>query len=369
MFTIGSTEIDDLARGAALLGTGGGGNPGIGRLLAISALGPAGRITVLDPEDLEDDAVVIPTALIGAPSVLLEQLPNGSEPARALAALERFARVKATATMPIECGGVNSMVPLLVAAQRGLPVVDADGMGRAFPELQMETFGVYGVSGSPLAIVDKHGRSAIVDTGTDNHELERLARALTIQMGGVAYIAEYLMSGAEVKRTAVPRTLSTAIALGQAMREGRDRKDSPFEALQDALVSTPYGDGIVLFEGKVVDIDRRVVDGFTRGTARIDSLTGDERAEIGFQNEYLTLTVDGESRASVPDLITILQLETGEPITVEALRYAQRVCVFGIGAPEIMRTPAALETFGPEAFGIEIPYQRLEELSAPVVRV
>ena len=54
--------------------------------------------------------------------------------------------------MPIEIGGINSTIPLVVGALLNIPVVDADGMGRAFPELQMETFGVYGVSGTPMVI-------------------------------------------------------------------------------------------------------------------------------------------------------------------------------------------------------------------------
>ncbi len=60
--------------------------------------------------------------------------------------------------MPIECGGLNSTMPLVVGARSsGIPVVDADGMGRAFPELQMETFHVHGVSGTPMAIANEHG--------------------------------------------------------------------------------------------------------------------------------------------------------------------------------------------------------------------
>jgi DUF917 family protein len=164
MFTLGAEDFPDLARGATLLGTGGGGDPTVGRLLVQEALGEFGRVTVLDPDELDDDAVVIPTALMGAPSVLIEQLPNGREAQLALEALEAHLGVRAAATMPIECGGVNSMIPFAVSAASGLPVVDADGMGRAFPELQMETFAVYGVNGSPLAIVDKSGHSAVIDT-------------------------------------------------------------------------------------------------------------------------------------------------------------------------------------------------------------
>lgn len=39
--------------------------------------------------------------------------------------------------MAAEVGGANSFEPLVVGAKVGLPVLDADGMGRAFPELQV----------------------------------------------------------------------------------------------------------------------------------------------------------------------------------------------------------------------------------------
>jgi hypothetical protein len=137
---LGVEHLRDLARGAAILGTGGGGDPLIGRLLVEQAIREHGPVTVLDPDELDDDAFVIPTAQMGAPTVIVEKIPRGSEPVGALRALERHLGRTADATMPIECGGINSMIPLLVAARTGLPVVDADGMGRAFPELQMETF-------------------------------------------------------------------------------------------------------------------------------------------------------------------------------------------------------------------------------------
>ena len=56
-----------------------------------------------------------------------------------------FYNRKIDALMPIEAGGVNSMLPFAAAARLGLPLVDADGMGRAFPELQMVTFTIGGV--------------------------------------------------------------------------------------------------------------------------------------------------------------------------------------------------------------------------------
>jgi DUF917 family protein len=355
-----SDQLPDLARGAALLGTGGGGDPFIGRLLVEQAMAGSGPITVLDPDEVDDEALVIPTAQMGAPTVTVEKIPRGTEPVAALRALERHLGRTAQATMPIECGGINSMIPLLVAARTGLPVVDADGMGRAFPELQMETFSVYGIPGSPLAIAGENDETAIIDTGTDNRRMESFARAITIRLGGVGHIAEYAMSGADVRRTAVPRTISLALSLGTAIREARAAHRDPVEALRAALAPTLYRHLRVLFRGTVVDVDRRTVEGFARGRARFTSFGGDSTMEVEFQNENLVATVDGVVRCIVPDLIVVLEADTAEPITTEGLRYGQRVTVVGISTPDLMRTPEALATFGPGAFGLEPEFVPVE---------
>lgn len=356
-------DLGDLARGATLLGTGGGGDPYIGRRLVERVLGDR-AITVLDPDELPDDLFVIPTAQMGAPTVMIEKIPAGTEPTLSLRILEEHLGRTADATMPIECGGINSMIPLVVAAETGLPVVDADGMGRAFPELSMETFAVYGVHGSPLALAGERGERVIIDTGDDDRQMEWLARAITIRLGGVGHIAEYAMTGADVRRTAIPRTLSMALALGRAIREAREQHRSPFEAIAEALSTTLYSHVRELFHGKIADVERRTTDGFAKGRARIVALEGDDALEIQFQNENLIARRGEEILAIVPDLICVLDAETAEPITTEGLRYGQRVRVLGISTPEMMRTPEALAAFGPGAFGLDHPFVPVESSSA-----
>ena len=82
--------------------------------------------------------------------------------------------------MPIEVGGGNSLVPV-IAARRGIPLVDADAMGRAFPESQMVTFHLEGIP-CPVAMADERGNSALMHT-IDGVWEERMARALTVEMG------------------------------------------------------------------------------------------------------------------------------------------------------------------------------------------
>ncbi len=361
-------DLADLAWGATLLGTGGGGDPYIGMMLVQRVLGER-SITILDPDEIDDDLFVVPTAQMGAPTVMVEKIPAGTEPTLSLRILEEHLGRTADATMPIECGGINSMIPLIVAAETGLPVVDADGMGRACPELSMETFAVDGVHGSPLALAGERGERVIIDTGDDDRQMEWLARAVTIRLGGVGHIAEYAMSGADVKRTAVPRTLSMALALGRAIRLAREEKRSPFEAIEETLATTLYAHVRTLFNGKVTDVDRRTTEGFAKGVARISPADGGpDELEIRFQNENLIALRNGVMVAIVPDLICVVDSESAEPITTEGLRYGQRVRVLGISTPDMMRTPAALAAFGPAAFGIDEAFVPVESLAGKPVR-
>lgn len=362
-FELSVADVRDIARGAAVLGTGGGGDPYIGRLLVERQLREGRRIRVISVDELPGDALVLPAAMMGAPTVFVEKIPGGEGNVAALRALERRLGARAAATMPVECGGINSMMPLLLAAQLGLPVVDADGMGRAFPELQMETFHVYGVPGSPMAIAGEHGDTAVVEAG-DNVRMEWLARGLTIRMGGAAYICDYPMDARTVRRTAIPGTLSLCRSVGRTLREARESHRDPFAALAAALASTIYTHGAVLFRGKVVDVERRTVGGFARGSVTLQAFGGDDRLVITFQNEHLVARLNGRVRAIVPDLICTLDSETAEPVTTETLRYGQRITVFTISTPEIMRTEAALRTFGPAAFGLDDPYVPVEKLAA-----
>jgi len=355
-------QLRDLAIGAAFLGTGGGGDPYIGRLMVQACLDAGLEIEIIDPGELADGATVIPTAMMGATTVLVEKPPSGEEAIAALRRLEQRIGRRADATMPIEIGGINSTIPLMVGARLGLPVVDADGMGRAFPQLEMETFGVYGISGSPMAITNEHGDCALIEA-VDNRQMEWLARGVAIRMGGCAYIAEYAMSGAEVKRTAIPHTLTLAIRIGEVIRQAKADQEPPIEALLRFLPSTAYKFGRAIFAGKIIDVQRETKAGFAVGRARIEAVAPSAAImEIEIQNEYLVARVDGRVRAIVPDLICILDSESADPITTETLRYGQRVTVVAVSVPEIIRSPAALAVFGPACFGLNEPFTPIETI-------
>jgi len=345
MRQITGEQLDDIALGAAVLGTGGGGDPYIGKLMAKQAIERNGPVSLVDPSELEDDALVIPSAMMGAPTVMLEKMPRGTEIVRAFEAIQAYLGKRATATMSIEAGGLNSTTPFVVAAELGIPLVDADGMGRAFPEIQMVTPTLAGIAATPMAIADEKGNSAILNT-IDNRWTETFARTVTIDMGCSAMIALFAMSGKQVKQATVHGTITKIELIGRTIREAQGKND-PIEAVRAAT------GGFVVWRGKVSDIERRTETGFARGEAQIAGLGEHEgqTLRISFQNEFLIARTEDETLVSTPDLITILDAETGEPITTESLRYGFRVAVLAMPCDPRWRTPEGLKLVGPGYFG------------------
>ena len=357
-------DLADIARGAAFLGAGGGGDPYIGRMLATAAIEEFGMPLIVEPESLPDDANVYTIAMLGAPTVLVEKAACGDDVDLALRKLERHRGKPADALVCIEIGGVNSLVPIMAAARTGLPLVNADGMGRAFPEIQMVTFNVGGVPCTPLVIADDTLDSLIVETGSAKRA-ENLVRSAAVEFGCSVMLSSYAMSGAQLKQHGVHGTLVLALEIGRAIATGR-RSGNPVEALLDCLRRTPYyGASDVLFDGKVLDLKRSTEGGFSVGHCRLGALDGSGAVlEVTFQNEHLAARENGELRAVVPDLICMIDRETAEPVPVEALRYGQRLKVLGVSAPPILRRPESLAVWGPAAFGLKDDYTPVEQLMA-----
>ena len=357
MRKIGLEEIEDIAMGAALLGAGGGGDPYIGKLVAMGAVRECGPVTLLDPGEVPDDALIVPIAMMGAPTILGEKGIGGKEYRVLYDMVSKFFGKEVYAFMPIEAGGVNSMLPIAASARMGLPMVDADGMGRAFPELQMVTFTMGGMSASPMALTDEKGNSAIFNTIT-NKWTEELARSVTMSCGGSVSVALYCMSGAELKKYAVKHIVTRSQRLGEAIRCVKDMEQgSPEENF------LRFSEGFKLFKGKIGDVLRETRGAFNFGKVCLEGI-GEYRgrqAYVEFQNENLTAVVDGEILATVPDLICLVDTETFAPVTTDALKYGKRVMLVELKCFEMWRSQAGLELVGPRYFGCDTDYIPLEE--------
>jgi len=353
---IGADDLESLARGAAVLGTGGGGDPYIGRLLAAQALREHGPVQLVAPAQLPDGATVFPVAMMGAPTVMVEKTPSVERIGHAVAALAEHLGVTPTHIACIEANGVNSTFPLAAAAQLGLPLVDGDGMGRAFPELQMVLPTLHGVAATPMSIGDEKGNVGLL-TSIDNHWAESLARSLTITMGCAAIISNYVMTGSQAREGLVAGTLSLCTRIGRRVEQVRAAHGDAVRAVADEL------GGRVLHTGKAVDVARRTTTGFARGSAVITGAGGDLTLE--FQNEHLVAMRDGRVEVTTPDLIIVLDTDSGEPVTTEALRFGHRVSVLAAPADERWHSPAGIALVGPRYFGYDTDPVRFNARERP----
>jgi len=358
-------DIRPIAIGAGILGTGGGGNPYLGGLHLASVIREKGPQTLVDPFALADEALVCVVGSIGAPTVSIEKLPEGTEMSRALRLLEEHIDRRFDAVAIAEIGGANSMQPLIGGLQAGIPTVDSDSMGRAFPEIQMSSY-LFGSSATvaPYAMVDAADNAAIVSSAASDVWGERIARNIAVSMGARAGLVACMMSGAQLKASGVHYTMSLAHHLGLRAIEAQQQKSDVPQVVADVL------DGTVLFRGKISDVNRRTAKGFARGHVRISGFDpmrhppnalGGPRGvlEIEFQNELLIARINGEVVVTTPDLICIVTEEEGEPVTTEMLRYGARVAVIAAPAPAQLKSEIALEVVGPRAFGYDVEFRPL----------
>ena len=350
--------LDDtlaIAIGAGILGTGGGGSAYIGRIRLEKELRErGGAVPIVRADDLPDDALVCAVGGMGAPTVSNEKLPAGDEIKTAVRALEDHLKQQIQAIVIGEIGGGNAIGPMITALQCGLPVVDGDGMGRAFPELQMDTFMIEGVPPAPFALADAHGNVAIFKRIGSALQAEAFARSLTIEMGGSAGLVMPVMSGAQMKNSIIRGTVSLAKRIGETVLDCRADHQEPADAVAELCR------GRVMFKGKIVDVKRRTVQGFARGKLKISAFgDAEQQLQINFQNEFLIAGLNGKTLVTTPDLICIISLDDGEPIGTESLRYGLRVAVLALPAAKELKTPRALETVGPRAFGYDLDFSPL----------
>jgi DUF917 family protein len=344
-----------LARGCAVLGAGGGGDPYHGLLQALQAIEDFGQVPLVDLDELADDELIMPCGSIGAPTVSVEKIENGDEGGRLREHLEFLTGRRVAALMAAEIGGSNGLLPISWAARMGLPVADADGMGRAFPEVPQVTMHLAGISPSPAVMTDERGNLALFRT-ISGHWMERLERAAAVEFGGAASSTEFSLTAAQARRATVRNSVSLAIGIGEAVAAARG---NPVAALIAALGA------FRLVTGKVLDVERRTTSGFARGSVVVEGLGEDagRLVRLELQNENLVALERGRVLASVPDLITMLDTETADAIPTERVKYGQRVTVIAFGCDPVWRTERGIALAGPRAFGYDFDYLPVEELA------
>ena len=315
------------------------------------------KIHLISLDDLPEYHLVVAFGVVGSPVVVDERPPSFNEGIEALRAIEKKLNKKIDALVVGEGGGMNCTYPLFVAATLGIPIVDGDWMGRAFPGINMVTPNIYGnFQTIPAAL--SNGRQSTYFEANQFASLENKAREKTVEMGGIASLAILPMSGKEAKKLVIKGTISAAEKMGRAIRESKGEPLSKrLQTLNSVLKETDYKEAKQVFQGTIVKLvsNNSTMAGFNIGGFLIEDSKTQDQLWIGYQNENLIAVkpITEEILVQVPDLITIIDPNNMQPISCGEYRFGQSVVVLKLSAPALMSTPKALTTVGPSAFPLE----------------
>lgn len=355
-----SANLAAFARGCDVLGAGGGGQAGHGLPLALHAVAEHGPVRVVELSDLPADELVMPCAYLGAPEVEIERIGTGRESVGIRRQVETHFGRPVAALMCTEVGGFNGPGSVALAAHAGLPLLDADGMGRAFPGIEQVAMQVAGIAASPSVLSDEHDRVVMVQAESGEW-LERLARSVTTAFGDRGVSSEYVMTVEQAAGAVVPGTISMATRIGRVLDEcaaAGSATTAAVDRLAEELGGVRLAECRVSQVHAVKNSATATVTTNARRTALLEGVNRDEgrwlRLEAG--HEYHAVLEDGELRATVPDIITLFDVHSGEPVPVRDLRYGLRVVVFALPCPPLWRSPEALRLVGPRAFGLAVDY-------------
>jgi DUF917 family protein len=345
---LSEANLPAFALGCAVASSGGGGDTRGPLRMARQAVGRRGPVPVVGIDDLPPDGLVLPCGLIGSPTVATERVWGGEEADVLLTTVEALTGAPVVALMCYEIAGANGLLPVAWAADLGLPILDADGMGRAFPEMQQQAMHLAGVAASPVVLTDSY-KDVVVVSSTDNRRVERLARRSMSLFGGTCAAALYRMTARQARGSVIQGSVSRALHVGRSLG---------FRAMERVAAIADAVDGTILLHGKIVELQRQTGPGFAEGSATVEGVGGDigRLLRLELQNEVLLAMEDGEPLAVVPDIISVISSDSGHPLPTEGLHGGQRVVVVAHPGPAIWTTEAGLEVVGPGAFGLRVPY-------------
>ncbi len=332
---INEQDLDVISIGSIVLGSGGGGHPEYECIRAKECIAKNGPIPLVDVNDIADDALIMPVGYMGAPLVSVEKLTSGMEMTAVLTEFEKVYGRRPSYVVAAEIGGSNAFAPLCAASQYGIPALDADTIGRAFPQLEMSACSLFGISPSPAFIADSIGRSGILRL-PKARDVEAFFRALCTLMGSVAFASLYIMNGKEAKQALIKGSYTRAQKLGQLFLDGKLQENAEICFVASGVIS---------------DVAHTIQDGFLRGSFTV---TGASSYTISYQNEYLIVYEDTTPIIMTPDIIAVVDAETGLPLSIEQISFGLSVHIVAIDSPPIWKTEAGLALVGPEKFGVKI---------------
>jgi len=362
MKTLSRQDLTDILLGAAILGTGGGGEIDEGMGLIDHALSQGKQFNLVALDQVPDDALVCTPYMLGAVAPLSEELePQYQSLTRIdeppiLLAYRRFQQYLGRefyGTIACELGGANTAVAFFAAAMSGHNIIDADPAGRAVPEVTHSTYYLNGLPTGPIMVANEFGECIICENLADDQRAENILRALAkVSRNDIAAI-DHAFEMHAIRHAVIPGVISQALKMGQVWRMAQGN------GADIAQVVADEGQGFVAFRGEIASNDQCVEGGFTIGNIEIVGRGefASDRYRIWLKNENMIGRLNDKVHTTIPDMICLIDLDTGMPVTNPNYHTGQNVAVVILPAPEPFTSPKGLSVFGPAYLGLDIPYE------------
>jgi len=362
-------DIRNFVRGCAIMGTGGGGATEEAIRWLEGAIADGHTLQWVSAEDVEDQSWTACPFLMGSIAPLTDAAKRKMEElglspadyksiqARSIQLLEEYMDVKISAVVAGETGAGSCAGTVAAAARLGVAAVDGDYCGRAVPESIQTTPYLSDLPLWPLACADRYGNLSVIKDCTSYAMAERLGKFIASASFGLAGEAGFVFRGCDMKRVVVRGTLSRALEVGRTVQSAQVHDQDAVRAL---LKETG---GWLLLEGVVTGKETEDRDGYYWGTHTIEGSESSKgkTLKIWFQNENHMSWLNGETYITSPDVITVLERETGEPVLNPDLQIGAQVAVVGLRAPQPFRSARGLSILGPSHFGFAADYVPIEE--------
>jgi DUF917 family protein len=387
---VSETDVEWMADGCYVLGCAGGGSPFSEYIKLRDILRAGHTIRIIDSSSMKEDDIVYWGGHMGSPAVSNERL-SANETYEAMTELMEYLHHDSfDVIMSLEIGGANGLQPLIVGSSKlfDRPTVDADWMGRAYPTYWQTTLCVYEPGQLvPCAIASGDGKSILMTKTTNDEIVDRALRASCTEMGSRVGMAAKPTTKEKVIKFSVLNTMSLAWRIGRCIARAKANNTSSTIAEQ---ISDEVGgpeSAKVLFRGKIIGVERRLWKGHSYGEITIKQIADEELEntdgvmktvaaggvlKIPFKNENIYakhIKDDGTQDyvAMVPDLIAVLDTQSGKALGVPEYRYGVMVTVLGITcSPRWSDTPKGLEIGGPAAMGYkDVVYKPLGKYAEP----
>lgn len=362
-------QVEDFVRGCAFMGTGGGGLPVNGIESLMGEIEKGTEVGWVDVSEVPDDVMTACPFLMGSiaphtPEVEAEMKDFGfvnslysqkDQLAKAIQHLGKFCGKKIGAVVPIELGGANTPGGLAAGIVSGAICVDGDYTGRAIPEIQQTTPYLHDKVLWPVASVDEYGDICYIEKSVNYRVVERIGKKIAESAYGLVGQAGFLMSGKEMKECVNAGTLTRCYNIGRMIREAREAGQDPVDTLVREL------DGWILARGAVTGKETED-KGYYYGTHTIEGSGPDSGSvfKIWFKNENHIMWKNDQPYVTSPDIITVVDAKTGEPIPNPLLAVGDEVCVIGLRADPAFRNEKGVSILGPRYFKFDWDYVPIE---------